>query len=184
MTPANICSPLYDQASEAQRQASALLLGFAPSYATMTSAEVDAALAEVEPFVNEMLSKSALFPRYLKINWWFWSAWVLYAYVVSLWPPGAHRSATDSALSVPKIFVAVAIQYFSYIKRSMARVATLDTQDHGRQLRLAWLFATLTSTVVTLLGVVYFDTSLAVAVWTKQILSSSYLLSAVTLISL
>ena len=83
-----------------------------------------------------------------------------------------------------QIFVAVAVQYFGYIKKSMTRVTTGNTQDHGRQLKLAWLFATLTSTVVTLLGVVYFGTSLAVAIWTEEVLASSYFLAVITLISL
>lgn len=83
-----------------------------------------------------------------------------------------------------KIFVAVAVQYFGYIKRSMAKVASLDTHDQGRQLRLAWLFATLTSALVTTLGIVYFGTSFAVAVWTKEVLGNAYALAVVTLISL
>ncbi|ORY46700.1 hypothetical protein BCR35DRAFT_29687 [Leucosporidium creatinivorum] len=129
----------------------------------MTSAEVDAALAEVEPHVDRMLNNAALFPRYLRISWAMWTGWVLYAYLV-------------------------AVQYFTYIKHSMSKVANLDSKVDGRssmsKLRLAWIFATLTSALVTLLGIIYFGTSLVVAVWTKEILSNSYLLATVTLISL
>lgn len=165
-----------------------MLLDAAPSYASMTSAEVDAALVEVEPLIDLMLSNTVLVRYYLKITWWMWSGCVLYAYVVSHLFLG--RSTLSSDLTFPpcdchaQIFVAVAIQYFGYIKRSMAKVTTLDTHDQGRQLRLAWLFATLTSALVTTLGIVYFGTSFAVAVWTMEILANAYALAVVTLISL
>jgi hypothetical protein len=79
----------------------------------------------------------------------------------------------------------VAYIYFSYIRRSMKRVAGLESKDSDRShLRRAWLFASLTSVLVTLTGLIYAGSSLAVAVWTHETITSGYVLSTLTLLTL
>lgn len=67
----------------------------------------------------------------------------------------------------------------------MERVSGLDSKDSDRgHLRRAFWFASLTSVLVTLTGLIYAGASLAVAVWTHETITSGYVLSTLTLITL
>lgn len=173
----------------------------------MTSTEVDVALAEVVPVVDRMLEKAHALELSFKISWWMWFIWITYSYGVSCCPAfsfpslGVRRwltstsgrlsrlpiteAITDGFPTVVQVFLLVSSTYFSFIMRSMKRVAGLDSKDSDRNhLRRAWLFASLTSVLVTLTGLIYAGASLAVAIWTHETITSGYVLSTLTLITL
>jgi hypothetical protein len=60
-----------------------MLGSYATSYETMSSAEVDVALAEVVPFVDGMLGNLSLFPTSFGVSWACWLAWIMSSYGVS-----------------------------------------------------------------------------------------------------
>jgi len=83
------------------------------------------------------------------------------------------------------VFLIVAAAYFSFIRRSMKRVAGLDSSDGQKSaIQRAWWFASLSSVMVTMTGLIYAGASLAVAVWTHETITSAYVLSTLTLITL
>lgn len=83
LIPSFICSTYYDAGVDNFRKAYALLGRYAPAWASMTPAEVDAALAEVVPIVQDMLENLSTFPHIFGIAWTFWLIWIVYSYGVS-----------------------------------------------------------------------------------------------------
>lgn len=65
------------------REAYAQLNSYVAAYPTMTSAEVDAALAPIVPVVQGMLTSLSTFPQYFKVSWALWFIWIMYSYGVS-----------------------------------------------------------------------------------------------------
>lgn len=111
-----------------------------------------------------MLDSLSTFPPYFFVSWACWLAWILYAY---------------------GIFVIVAFFYFGYIRRSMKRVAGLESKVAEQvSLRRAWWFATLTSALVTVTGLIYAGAAFYLTVWTGESLTSKTALEVETLLSL
>lgn len=80
--PSVIFGRHYDTGINHWRQANALLLQYAPAYASMTSAEVDAALNPIVSIVDAMLTSLSTFPHYFHIAWVCWLAVIIYSYGV------------------------------------------------------------------------------------------------------
>ena len=98
-----------------------------------------------------MLDNLATFPYSFGIAWTLWLVWICYSYGV---------------------FVIVAGFYFGSIRRNMKRVAGLDSKLVERvSLQRAWYFATATSIIVTITGLVYGGAALYVTVWTAESLT-------------
>lgn len=203
IAPSIDCSLIYDRAVDAYRESRVTLLETAPGFANMTTTEVDAALAEIAPVVDRMLVNVEGFLPSFKLSWWLWFIWIVYSYGVSgsfglnlrsLIPRRSLDRAGQcyfsftsltTASTVSQIFLIVAGSYFMFIRRSMKRVAGLDTKDgQKKSLRRAWWFASLTSVLVTMTGLIYAGASLAVAIWTHETVTSGYVLSTLTLITL
>ncbi|ORY81306.1 hypothetical protein BCR35DRAFT_331715 [Leucosporidium creatinivorum] len=70
IAPSILCARLYDQAVDAYRVSRTMLLGAAPGFANMTSAEVDSALAKAVPIVDRMLEKADQLELSFKASWW------------------------------------------------------------------------------------------------------------------
>lgn len=83
IVPSVIFGRYYDAGINHYRTARDMLAGFEPSWAEMSSAEVDSSLATVVPIVDGMLSNLATFPYTFKIAWGLWLGWILYSYTVS-----------------------------------------------------------------------------------------------------
>lgn len=87
MVPSIICSNYYDAGINHYRSARDVLVEYAPAFATMSSAQVEAALAEAIPLVDGMLGNLSIFPRSFGIAWTAWFAWIAYSYGVRLYLP-------------------------------------------------------------------------------------------------
>ncbi|ORY80760.1 hypothetical protein BCR35DRAFT_331821 [Leucosporidium creatinivorum] len=162
--PSVIFGNYYDAGINHYRRGRDMLAGFEPNWAEMSSAEVDSSLATVVPVVDGMLSNLATFPYAFKIAWGLWLGWILYSYT---------------------IFLVVSFFHFRYIKRSMKKIKGVESvAGQERALRRAWAFASLSSVLITAIGVVYTGGSLYVAVWTGESLTSKRALELETMVSL